>query len=240
MASGTVPVQLRIGTRGSPLALWQAREVQAQIAAARGWPLAAIEIVVIRTSGDMIQDRALSQAGGKGLFTKEIESALLERSVQIAVHSAKDMPTRFPDGIVIAGYLARADVRDALISARATSLDELPQGATVGTASLRRQALIKRQRPDIVTTLLRGNVETRLGKAESGEIDATLRRRPVCTGWGWRTVFRPISIPRPFRPPLDREPSRSPRYRTTKPRSGPSPPSPTGTPASRSRRNAPS
>lgn len=174
MASGTVPVQLRIGTRGSPLALWQAREVQAQIAAARGWPIEAIEIVVIRTSGDMIQDRALSQAGGKGLFTKEIDSALLERSVQIAVHSAKDMPTRFPDSIVIAGYLARADVRDALISARAASLEDLPQGATVGTASLRRQALIKRQRPDIVTTLLRGNVETRLGRAESGEIDATL------------------------------------------------------------------
>ncbi len=174
MASGSQPVRLRIGTRGSPLALWQAREVQAQLAVAQGWPLDAIEIVVIRTSGDMIQDRALAQAGGKGLFTKEIDAALLERSVQIAVHSAKDMPTRFPDGIAIAGYLARADVRDALISARARSLDDLPQGANVGTASLRRQALIRRRRPDIVTSLLRGNVETRLGKAESGEIDATL------------------------------------------------------------------
>ncbi len=167
-------IKLRIGTRGSPLALWQAHEVQARLAAAHGWRPEAIEIVVIKTSGDMIQDRALSQAGGKGLFTKEIDAALLERSVEIAVHSAKDMPTRFPDGIVIAGYLPRADVRDALISAKARTIAELPRGAVVGTASLRRQALVKRLRPDVVTTLLRGNVETRLGKAERGEIDATL------------------------------------------------------------------
>lgn len=174
MSAGTGPARLRIGTRGSPLALWQAREVQAQLAAAQGWPLEAVEIVVIKTTGDMIQDRALAEAGGKGLFTKEIDAALLDRSVDVAVHSAKDMPTRFPDGIVIAGYLPRADVRDALISARARSIAELPRGAVVGTASLRRQALVKRLRPDIETTLLRGNVETRLGKAERGEIDATL------------------------------------------------------------------
>jgi hydroxymethylbilane synthase len=165
---------MRIGTRGSPLALWQAREVQARLAAAQGWPLETIAIVVIKTTGDMIQDRALAQAGGKGLFTKEIDAALLDGAVDIAVHSAKDMPTRFPDGIVIAGYLPRADVRDALVSARARSIAELPRGAVVGTASLRRQALVKRLRPDIETTLLRGNVETRLGKAERGEIDATL------------------------------------------------------------------
>ncbi|MCP8938739.1 hydroxymethylbilane synthase [Alsobacter sp. SYSU M60028] len=164
----------RIGTRGSPLALWQARTVRAALIAAHGLPEEAVEIVVIKTSGDMIQDRALSQAGGKGLFTKEIDAALLDGGVDLAVHSAKDMPTLFPDGIVIAGYLPREDVRDAFISTRARTLMELPQGAVVGSASLRRQALIRRLRPDIRTTLLRGNVETRLRKIAEGEFDATL------------------------------------------------------------------
>ena len=165
---------LRIGTRGSPLALWQANETKAQLLAAHGWPDPAIALEIIKTSGDMIQDRPLSQAGGKGLFTKEIDIALLEGRIDLAVHSAKDMPTRFPDGIVIAAYLEREDVRDALIARDAKTLMDLRPNAVVGTASLRRQALVKRLRPDIETTLLRGNVDTRLGKVERGELDATL------------------------------------------------------------------
>ncbi|PSC02969.1 hydroxymethylbilane synthase [Alsobacter soli] len=170
----TSDIRLRIGTRGSPLALWQAREVRSRLLTANDWPEAAVELVVIKTTGDMIQDRALSQAGGKGLFTKELDAAMLAGDIDLAVHSAKDLPTFFPEGIAIVGYLPREDVRDALISPRARSLADLPQGAVVGTASLRRQALVKRLRPDIRTTLLRGNVETRLRKANEGEIDATL------------------------------------------------------------------
>ncbi len=163
-----------IGTRGSPLALWQANTVKARLVAALGLAGDDIVLQVIKTSGDQIQDRALSEAGGKGLFTKEIDEAQLERRAEIAVHSAKDMPTVLPDGLVIAGYLEREDVRDALISGHGGGLMDLPQGATVGTASLRRQALVKRLRPDIKTALLRGNVETRLRKVKEGEVDATL------------------------------------------------------------------
>jgi hydroxymethylbilane synthase len=166
--------RLRIGTRGSPLALAQARMVRAQLAAAHGWDEAAIEIAVIRTSGDRIQDRPLSEAGGKGLFTKEIEEALLAGEVDLAVHSAKDMPTVLPDGLTLAAYLPREDARDVFISRRAASLSELPQGAVVGTASLRRQAMVKRLRPDVSVVPLRGNVETRLKRLEAGEVDATL------------------------------------------------------------------
>ena len=122
----------------------------------------------------MIQDRALAQAGGKGLFTKEIDEAMLRGEIDVAVHSSKDLPTVLPDGIEIAGYLPREDVRDALISASADSIARLPRGGAFGTASLRRQAQVKRIRPDLHVGLLRGNVETRLGKVERGEIDATL------------------------------------------------------------------
>ena len=127
-----------------------------------------IELKIIRTSGDMIQDRALAEAGGKGLFTKEIDTAMLAGEIDIAVHSSKDLPTLLPDGIVVAGFLPREDVRDALISAKAASIKDLPQGGTLGTASLRRQAQAKRLRPDLRVGLLRGNVETRLKKAERG------------------------------------------------------------------------
>ncbi len=166
--------RLRLGTRGSPLALAQAHETRDRLARAHGLAPAEFEIVVIKTSGDLIQDRALSEAGGKGLFTKEIDAAMLRGEIDVAAHSAKDLPTALPDGIVIAGYLPREDVRDALISAKATSIAGLPRDATLGTASLRRQAQVKRLRPDVAVSLLRGNVETRLGKAERGEIDATL------------------------------------------------------------------
>jgi hydroxymethylbilane synthase len=162
--------RLRIGTRGSPLALAQARMVQAALAGQGAE--AAIE--VIRTSGDRIQDRPLAEAGGKGLFTKEIEEALLAGAIDLAVHSAKDMPTMLPEGLMLAACLPREDVRDAFIGRKAASLRDLPQGAVVGTASLRRQAMVKRLRPDVSVVPLRGNVETRLRKLEAGEVDATL------------------------------------------------------------------
>jgi hydroxymethylbilane synthase len=166
-----VAQSIRIGTRGSPLALTQAGLVRDALAA-QG--VAGIEIVTIRTSGDRIQDRPLSEAGGKGLFTKEIEEALLSGSIDLAVHSAKDMPTVLPDGLMLAACLAREDVRDAFISRKAATLRGLPQGAVVGTASLRRQAMMKRLRPDVSVVPLRGNVETRLKKLEAGEVDATI------------------------------------------------------------------
>jgi len=165
---------MRIGTRGSPLALAQAHEARRLLAAANACEEARFEIVVIRTTGDRIQDRPLSEAGGKGLFTKEIDAAMLAGEIDAAVHSAKDLPTALPDGIVAAGYLPREDVRDAFISAQAGAIVDLPRGAILGTASLRRQAQVKRLRPDIKIGLLRGNVETRLRKAETGEIAATV------------------------------------------------------------------
>lgn len=165
---------LRIGSRGSPLALVQAREVQRRIAAAAGVDAATIEVKVIRTTGDVVQDRPLAEAGGKGLFTKEIEEALLSGLIDLAVHSTKDMPTVLPPGLVLAGCLPREDARDAFISRKASSLGALPAGAVVGTASLRRQAMVKRLRPDLDVVSLRGNVETRLRKLDSGEVDATL------------------------------------------------------------------
>jgi hydroxymethylbilane synthase len=166
-----VAQSIRIGTRGSPLALAQARMARTALAARC---VGEIEIVTIRTSGDRIQDRPLSEAGGKGLFTKEIEEALLAGGIDLAVHSAKDMPTLLPEGLMLAACLPREDVRDVFISRKAATLSELPQGAVVGTASLRRQALVKRLRPDVSVVPLRGNVETRLRKLESGEVDATL------------------------------------------------------------------
>jgi hydroxymethylbilane synthase len=172
MAQSTV--SLRIGTRGSPLALVQARMARSRLAAAMGVDEDAIELVVIRTTGDTIQDRSLAEEGGKGLFTKEIEEALLDRRVDFAVHSAKDMPTFLPKGLVLAACLEREDPRDVFISRKARALSELPRGASLGTASLRRQAIALRARPDLRVAPLRGNVETRLRKIEAGAADATL------------------------------------------------------------------
>ena len=174
MAQLTKTSVLRIGSRGSPLALVQAREVQSRLAAACGLDPARIAIEPIRTTGDVIQDRPLAEAGGKGLFTKEIEAALAAGAIDLAVHSSKDMPTVLPSGLVLAAFLPREDARDAFISRRAKTLRDLPVGATIGTASMRRQALVKRLRPDLVAVPLRGNVETRLRKVEAGEVDATL------------------------------------------------------------------
>lgn len=165
---------LRLGTRGSPLALAQANIVRTLLARSTGAPETAFEIVVIKTTGDAIQDRPLSEVGGKGLFTKEIEEALLSGRIDLAVHSAKDMPTISQPGLMLAACLEREDPRDAFISLKAKSLAELRHGARLGTASLRRQAIVKKARPDLVVSPLRGNVETRLRKLEAGEVDATL------------------------------------------------------------------
>jgi hydroxymethylbilane synthase len=165
---------LRIGTRGSPLALVQARQVQARLAAAHALAPERIAIEIIRTSGDMIRDRPLAEVGGKGLFTKEIEDALLANRIDLAVHSAKDMPTVLPAGLAIVAVLPREDARDVFISRASRTLQELPHGAVVGTASLRRQALVKRLRPDLAVVNIRGNVETRLRKLDAGEVAATL------------------------------------------------------------------
>ena len=172
-----LPSPLRIGTRGSPLALVQANAVRVALIAA-GVDPDALEIVPIRTSGDRVRDRALAEVGGKGLFTKELETALVERRIDVAVHSMKDVPTWLPDGLVIAALLPREDPRDVLLVAKRLGpirrIAALPHGARVGTAALRRQAQLLHQRPDLVVGLLRGNVETRLAKLETGEVDATL------------------------------------------------------------------
>ncbi len=172
--SASSGVFLRIGTRGSPLALAQAHTVRDRLVAAHGCAPEAIEIHVIKTTGDKITDRPLSEAGGKGLFTKELEEALLANAVDIAVHSSKDMPTWLPDGLALMACLEREDVRDVFISGKAKSIAELPAGALVGSASLRRQALVKRLRPDLRVTVFRGNVQTRLRKLDDGEVDGTL------------------------------------------------------------------
>lgn len=165
---------LRIGTRGSALALAQASETRARLMAAHGLPEEAFGVETISTSGDRIQDRPLSEAGGKGLFTKEIEEALLDGRIDIAVHSSKDMPTALPEGLVLSAFLPREDPRDAFIGRAAPRLAELPHGARVGSSSLRRQALIRRMRPDLLVETFRGNVQTRLRKLGEGVVDGTL------------------------------------------------------------------
>src|SRR5215472_10887180 len=162
---------LRLGTRGSRLALVQAEMVRSALAGQAG---AACEIVVLKTTGDRIQDRPLADAGGKGLFTKELDDALLKGDIDLAVHSMKDVPTALPKGLAIGAILPREDPRDVFISPSAGTLAELPKGACVGTSSVRRTAQVKRARPDVATVLLRGNVDTRLRKLDEGAHDAII------------------------------------------------------------------
>jgi hydroxymethylbilane synthase len=165
---------VRIGTRGSPMALRQTAIIRDRLIAAHP-ELAgagAVEIVTIRTTGDRVQNRLLAEIGGKGLFAKEIEEALLAGMIDLAVHSLKDLETWLPDGLVIACVPPRDDPRDTLLSVSGASLASLPRGAKVGTASLRRQAQLLRHRPDLSTVPIRGNVNTRLRKMEAGEVDA--------------------------------------------------------------------
>ena len=162
----------RLGTRGSPLALTQAGMVRDALCAAHGWAPSQVETVVIRTTGDRVQDRALAEIGGKALWTKELDRALLAGEVDACVHSMKDVETIRPDAIAIAATLPRADVRDRLIGA--ASIAALKPGAVVGTSSPRRRAQLLRRRPDLRIVLFRGNVDTRLAKLAAGEADATL------------------------------------------------------------------
>ena len=164
---------LRIGTRGSPLALAQAYETRKRLTNALNISEASFEIVVISTSGDRIVDRPLKEVGGKGLFTKEIEQDMLDRKIDIAVHSMKDMPVEQPDGLTLGCYLPREDVRDAFVSSRYKNVNELPSGSKVGTSSLRRKAQLKFSRPDLEVVEFRGNVQTRLKKLKDGVATCT-------------------------------------------------------------------
>ncbi|MGC1506369.1 MAG: hydroxymethylbilane synthase [Sulfitobacter sp.] len=164
---------LKIGTRGSPLALAQAYETRERLGRAFDLPFEAFEIVVIKTTGDKVQDRPLKEIGGKGLFTREIEEDMLAGKIDIAVHSMKDMPTLQPEGLVLDTYLPREDVRDAFISPRVNCFDDLPEAAVVGTSSLRRKAQLKLRRPDLQVVEFRGNMQTRLRKLDDGVAEAT-------------------------------------------------------------------
>lgn len=164
---------LRIGTRGSPLALAQAYETRERLSIAFGLSLDSFEIVVIKTTGDKVLNRPLKEIGGKGLFTKEIEEALLQESIDIAVHSMKDMPVQQPDGLILDTFLPREDVRDAFVSRIHKSLADIPHGATVGTSSLRRKAQLMSKRPDLKIVEFRGNVQTRLKKLDDGVAECT-------------------------------------------------------------------
>jgi hydroxymethylbilane synthase len=165
-------MSFKIGTRGSPLALAQTHMTAEALKAAHGWGAADVEIIIIHTTGDKVQDRALAEIGGKALWTKELDAALIDGRIDIGVHSMKDVETILKDGICLAAMLPRADVRERLIGA--ASIGALPHGARVGTSSPRRAAQLKAKRPDIQTEILRGNVATRLAKVEQGAIDATL------------------------------------------------------------------
>lgn len=164
---------IRIGTRGSPLAIMQARETRSRLMGASGLSEEMFEIVAIKTTGDMVQTRPLSEIGGKGLFTKELEEALTAGSIDLAVHSMKDMPAHLPNGLEITAVLPREDVRDAFISFAAKDLRGLPEGARLGSSSVRRTAQALRVRPDLAPLPFRGNVQTRLQKLKNGVADAT-------------------------------------------------------------------
>ncbi len=177
------PGTVRIATRKSQLALWQAGHVAALLRSAN----AAVELVPISTKGDLIQDRSLAAIGGKGLFIKELEIALDERRADIAVHSMKDVPSELPPGFMIAAVLPRADPRDALVSPRADRIEVLPEGAKVGTSSLRRQAQLLSARPDLHIEALRGNVDTRLRRLDDGALDAIILACAGLVRLGWES-----------------------------------------------------
>ena len=184
----------KIGTRGSPLALWQAHEVRRCLMAAYSLPEAAFEIVVIKVTGDQILDKALKEIGGKGLFTREIEDALLDGGIDIAVHSMKDMPTMQPAGLILDCYLPREDVRDGFVSPAVAGLMDLPQGVTVGSSSLRRRAQLAHRRPDLKLVEFRGNVQTRMKKLEDGVAVATFLAMAGLNRLGMAQHAKPIAV----------------------------------------------
>lgn len=188
---------LRIGTRGSLLAKWQAEFVRKQLFADAG---VETEIVVIKTSGDKLQLSPLTQIGGKGIFIKELEEALLEETIDLAVHSVKDIPTDTPSRLMFPAVCRRADVRDCLVGAKGATLGSLRQGARVGTGSLRRQAQLRHMRPDLDVRDLRGNVDTRLRKVESGEYDAIMLAKAGLDRLGWSERITETFAPEVFLP----------------------------------------
>jgi len=188
---------LRIGTRGSPLALAQTHMVRDLLKEAHPElkDEGAIEVVIIQTTGDKVLNRALSEIGGKGLFTKELDESMLDGRIDFAVHSMKDVPTYLPDNIILPCMLPREDVRDVFISPNAKTIDDLPAGAVIGSASLRRQALILARRPDLKVEVFRGNVQTRLKKLEDGVVDATLLAKAGLNRLGMPEVATSIIEP---------------------------------------------
>jgi hydroxymethylbilane synthase len=188
---------LRIGTRGSLLAKWQAEFVRKRLFASGG---VEAEIVIIKTSGDKLASAPLSQIGGKGIFVKELEDALLEESIDVAVHSVKDIPTEIPSRLQFPAVFPREDVRDCLISASGATLANLRQGARIGTGSLRRQSQLRHLRPDLDVRDLRGNVDTRLRKAQSGEYDAILLAKAGLDRLGWSDRITVTFAPDVFLP----------------------------------------
>jgi len=193
-------IRLRIATRESPLALWQAHHVRDRLLAAH--PGAEVSLVPMTTAGDRWLARPLSEAGGKGLFVKELEQAMLDGHADLAVHSMKDVPAHLPDGLTLAVYLAGEDPRDAFVSERFATLAALPEGAHVGTASLRRQAQLIRQRPDLRISPVRGNVGTRLRKLDEGEYDAILLARAGLLRLGLAGRIRESFDPEKFIPAI--------------------------------------
>ncbi|WP_273699750.1 hydroxymethylbilane synthase [Paracoccus sphaerophysae] len=181
---------MRIGTRGSALALAQAHETRDRLAAAHGLPQDAFVIEVIKTTGDRVLDRPLREIGGKGLFTREIEDALLDARIDIAVHSMKDMPVLQPEGLVLDCYLPREDVRDAFVSRRWNAIADLPAGTVVGSSSLRRRAQLSHRRPDLTLVEFRGNVQTRMRKLDEGVAEATFLAMAGLTRLGMLDVVR--------------------------------------------------
>ncbi len=191
---------LRIGTRGSMLALAQAHLTRRLLAAAHHVDESRIEIRVISTSGDRLTDRPLSEAGGKGLFSKEIEAALEAGEIDLGVHSSKDLASALPDGLILAAFLEREDVRDAFVSLRHRSIADLPQGAKLGSSSIRRAAQMLRERPDLEIVPFRGNVDTRLAKLEAGVADATLLAAAGLNRLGKSDRISSLLDPRQFPP----------------------------------------
>lgn len=196
----TPDAPLKIGTRGSPLALWQAHETRRCLMAAFALPEDAFEIVVIKVTGDQILDKPLKEIGGKGLFTREIEEALLDGAIDIAVHSMKDMPTIQPEGLVLDCYLERQDVRDGFVSPAVASLADLPQGAVVGSSSLRRRAQLRLRRPDLQLVEFRGNVQTRMRKLDEGVAVATFLAMAGLNRLGMAHVARSAISPEEMLP----------------------------------------
>ncbi len=182
---------LKLGTRGSPLALAQAQETAAKLQAAAG---ISCDIVIFKTTGDLILDRPLAEAGGKGLFTKELDDALMDGRIDLAVHSMKDVPTQLPPALHIAAVLPREDYRDRLIAPAGAKLKDLPMGARIGTSSLRRAAQLKQFRSDFVIVAFRGNVGTRLSKLQAGEADATILAAAGLNRLGHGALGEPLPV----------------------------------------------